>query len=240
MNFADPVPEGIPITNPRFMNNANNLNKLLRDLSDSSLKTRMNLSDKLLTKVRQMIDSLTGKEEYGRQALFAYRGAVFKEIDSISLNKSQLSFTQNHFRILSALYGVLQPFDSIEEYRLDMKTKLQTSETSNLYDYWKRPLTDYFNGIENSKIIVNLASAEFSRMINFSLLKTRAIDIVFGEMKGNILKSPPMYSKMARGKLAGYIIRQKITKPEQIKLFNLDGYTFNMEFSSDIKFVFTR
>ena len=240
MNFADPVPEGIPITNPRFMNNANNLNKLLRDLSDSSLKTRMNLSDKLLTKVRQMIDSFTGKEEYGRQALFAYRGAVFKEIDSISLNKSQLSFTQNHFRILSALYGVLQPFDSIEEYRLDMKTKFKTAEASNLYNYWKKPLTDYFNRIENNKVIINLASAEFARMINFSMLKTRAIDIVFGEIKGDIFKSPPMYSKMARGKLAGYLIRQKITKPEQIKLFNLDGYTFNMEFSSDIKFVFTR
>ena len=240
MNFTDPVPGDIPMTNPCFRNNANNLNQFLRKLSNSSLKNKMNLSDKLVSNVQRMINSFTGEQEYGRHAVFAYRGAVFKGLDALSLNTRQLRFTQNHFRILSALYGVLKPFDSIEEYRLDMKTQFKTSEATNLYDYWRKPLTEYFSRIENPKFIVNLASTEFSRMINFTMHKTRVIDISFGELSDGSIKSPPMYSKMARGSLAGYIIRNLITEPEKIKSFDIDGYTFNIELSNDSKFVFTR
>lgn len=240
MNFDDSVPLNIPMTRPYFSNKAKYLNKHLKKLSNSTLKNKMNLSDKLLNNVLYMINSFTGEQEYGRHALFAYRGTVFKEMDALSFDKSRLHFTQNHFRILSALYGVLKPFDSIEEYRLDMKTNFRTSELSNLYNYWKKPLTDYFSEIEKPEIILNLASSEFAKMINFSLLETKIIDISFGEMKGGKFTSPPMYSKIARGKLSGYIIRNKVTEPEQIKSFNSDGYTFNVKLSNDSNFLFTR
>lgn len=66
------------------------------------------------------------------------------------------------------------------------------------------------------------------------------IDISFGEISNNNIKYPPMYSKMARGRMAGFIIREQLTTPEQIKSFKLDGYSFNAEFSSSNKFLFTR
>ncbi|MGO0943707.1 peroxide stress protein YaaA, partial [Clostridioides difficile] len=39
-------------------------------------------------------------------------------------------------RIISGLYGVVKPYDSIYEYRLEMQTKLQVGEFKNLYEYW--------------------------------------------------------------------------------------------------------
>lgn len=240
MNFADPVPGNIIMSRPFFRDNAVNLNHYLRELDSDVLKKTMRISDKLVGKVHKTIHSFTGNQEHGRHAVFAYRGAVFKSLDALSLDKKHLLFAQDHIRIISALYGVLKPFDSIEEYRLDMKTPLRTSEASNLYDYWQKPLIDYFSRIETPKIIINLASTEFSKTIDFSILKIRVIDISFGELADSSIKSPPMYSKMARGTLTGYIIRNLITEPEKIKKFDSDGYTFNTKLSKDSKFVFTR
>lgn len=240
MNFLDPVSDRVPGTIPFFKKYSIDINKDLRNYDSDTLKRNMNLSDNLLIKVEKIITNFTGKKENGRQAIFTYKGAVFKGIDIPSLNIDNLQFAQNYFRIISAHYGILKPFDLIEEYRLDFKANFKTLDFSSLYNYWKKPFIDYFSITEKPDLIINLLSAEFSKAITFKKLNIKVINLIFGEIDNNTYKSPPMYSKMARGRMAGFIIREFITKPEDLKNFNLDGYRFNKEFSNDNKFVFTR
>ncbi len=240
MNFIDPIPSYINIGKPQFNDNSIILNNTLRGIDHVLLKQKMNLSDKLLPRVVDFIYTFTGNYKHGRQSIFAYQGAVFKAINSKTFNKKQMTFAQNHLRIISGLYGVLKPLDGIEEYRLEMKTKLQINDTSSISEYWKDTVTNYFTTFNKSNVIINLASNEYSKVIDFPKLNTPVINISFGEIINNTVKYPPMYSKMARGKMAGYIIRNFINKSEQIKYFDLDGYKYNKDFSNEVSYVFTR
>ncbi|MFA7625397.1 MAG: peroxide stress protein YaaA, partial [Pusillimonas sp.] len=48
------------------------------------------------------------------------------------------------------------------------------------------------------------------------------------------------YAKRARGLMARYIVDHRIDGPEQLKGFNVDGYAFYPEASTDLKLVFRR
>jgi len=239
MNFTDKIPMVGNNSEPVFLKQAIFLNKILLQMDSSNLKNALQLSDKQLLPVIDSIKMFCS-DNIKRQAIYAYRGAVYKAIDSLSLNGNQIKFAQNHIRILSGLYGILKPLDLIQQYRLDMKSKIKIPNTTNLYQYWKNIISDYILKDNPYKTLVNLSSREFSKMVDFTIQKVRIIDISFSEINNNILTSPPMYSKIARGKMTGFIIRNFLTVPEEIKKYNLDGYSFNNYLSSDNSYIFTR
>lgn len=70
--------------------------------------------------------------------------------------------------------------------------------------------------------------------------KDKFITIAFMEKCGNKYISKNTYSKIARGLMVNYLVKNNITNIEDIKNFNLDGYTFNKELSSENLFVFSR
>jgi len=49
-----------------------------------------------------------------------------------------------------------------------------------------------------------------------------------------------IYAKKARGLLSRYIIKNKLSDPEDIKSFNEDGYCYNKKLSKADNWVFTR
>ena len=59
------------------------------------------------------------------------------------LSKAEMKFAQKHIRILSGLYGILRPLDVMKPYRLEMGTKLETSEGKNLYELVESVLKMY-------------------------------------------------------------------------------------------------
>lgn len=238
MNFLDQIPTDFEISRPFFDEKAFYLNTLLKNTDKNFLKQIMGLSDKLLPQVVNTIQNFSGYSDNTRQAIFAYRGAVYKAINANSFDIKQMDFAQNHLRIISGLYGMLKPLDGIEEYRLEMKSKL--FDITNLYGYWKDLITNYLTSMDNSQVIINLASNEYSRVIDFSKINLPVIDLYFGEISENQIKFPPMYSKIARGKMTGYIIRNLLTEPEKIKNFNIDNYCFDSKLSTKNKFIFTR
>ena len=84
--------------------------------------------------------------------------AIWKCNDKIA--EQNFNHIQNHLRILSAFYGVLKPMDGVTPYRLEMKAKAEIEDTKNLYDYWGERL--YRSVLDDSRIIINLASKEYS------------------------------------------------------------------------------
>ena len=69
-----------------------------------------------------------------------------------------LDFANKSIRILSGLYGILNPSDLILPYRLEMGTKLEVGETKNLYNFWQDILTEYLiKEIKKDSFIINLA-----------------------------------------------------------------------------------
>ena len=48
------------------------------------------------------------------------------------------------------------------------------------------------------------------------------------------------YAKTARGRMARFLIQERISKAEDIRAFDEDGYRFNPALSSENAYTFTR
>jgi cytoplasmic iron level regulating protein YaaA (DUF328/UPF0246 family) len=211
----------------------------LKSFSQEELSKKLKIKENILKKTYSNIINFNNIP--CKDAISSYSGTVFKEINYDDYIQSEVLFLKNHFLIFSAFYGILSPFDSIKEYRLDMTAKIFDDIT--LYNHWREWITSRLNDIfkeREEEFLINLASSEFIKMIDRKNFKYSIVDVDFKEYRGGKYVSVSTYSKKARGMMSDYIIRQGINIPEGIKSFNIDGYLFNQELSSKQKFVFSR
>ena len=94
--------------------------------------------------------------------------------------------------------------------------------------------------METKEMIINLASNEYFKVLPKNSIKQRIITPVFKEFKGDKYSTVMMYAKHARGAMARYIIENQINEPEQLKLYNVDGYQYQENLSSENEWFFTR
>ncbi|MCI5084036.1 MAG: peroxide stress protein YaaA, partial [Saprospiraceae bacterium] len=183
------------------------------------------------------------KPEERKQAIFAFKGSVYQGLDVSDFTEEDLAFAQDHLRILSGLYGLLRPLDKIQAYRLEMGTKLENPAGKNLYDYWDQSITEKLNSDlpkGEEKVLLNLASQEYFKAVKPAAFKGKIIHINFKEERDGKYKIISFNAKVARGLMARYIIKNKITKSSDIKAFSEDNYLFNDKLSDEFNWIFTR
>ncbi|MGL6174382.1 MAG: YaaA family protein [Cellulosilyticaceae bacterium] len=218
----------------------------LKKYNEEELAKLMKMSE-TLAEINCKRNKYFDEEIYGAYpAIYYYYGEAFKELEAETLDEESIYFAQDHLRILSGLYGIVSPLDIIKAYRLEMATKLKTSDTKDLYTYWKDKLTDYLiyeiSQTTGEPILINLASDEYAKAIDWKKLNQqfRSVTVVFKEKKGDTYKVVGTYAKKARGKFMRYMLENQINTLEEIKQFNQDGYQFNPDLSSLQTITFTR
>lgn len=231
-------------TEPVFSNEALKLAGVLNTYSKEELMKAMKISEKLAEVNLKRYEELIYNKGIKKEALFSFSGEVYKAMQPFLYSEEQVEFAQSHLRILSGLYGVLRPLDKIKEYRLEMATKLKPFEEKDLYSYWTNKITEnVLSDLEGheSRIILNLASLEYSKTIDRDKLKNVEIfDVEFKENKNGQFKIVGTYAKKARGTMASYIIKNSIDSIDEVKQFQEEEYTFNAELSKENSLVFTR
>ena len=85
--------------------------------------------------------------------------------------------------------------------------------------------------------MINLASNEYSKVLNLNKIKSEVITPVFKDYKNGKLKVVSFYAKRARGEMVNFIIKNKITSYEDLKLFKNNGYAFSDENNASILFI---
>ena len=170
------------------------------------------------------------KEKSGN-ALVSYTGVAYKAIKIETFDKSDFEYLESHLVILSALYGILTPYINVKEYRLDMTNSI--FENKSLYEVWKSSVNEYF---EKEDIILNLASKEYSKLINSDKL----IDFEFWEDSNGKLKQVSTNSKKMRGFTLNYIVKNKISDVKKLRNITLDGYVFDEDMSDEKKFIYVK
>ena len=214
-------------------------------LSPDQIASLMKLSDKLagLNAARFGEWSQPFTIENARQAVLAFNGDVYSGLDANSFSDEDFKFAQQHFRILSGLYGLLKPLDLMQAYRLEMGTKLDNSRGSNLYQFWGNVITDELNKAlakQESDVLINLASNEYFKAVKTKTLNATVITPQFKDWKNGQYKIISFFAKKARGLMARYIIQNRLTDVEQLKHFDLAGYQFNSDLTQGNELVFTR
>ena len=214
---------------------------LLKTKTQSEIASLMSISDKLskLNFDRFQTFSTPFTLTNAKQALLAFKGDVYNGIDAPSLSSQDLDFAQSCVRMLSGLYGVIRPLDLIQPYRLEMGTRLENDKGKNLYEFWGDQISQILNEDESS-VIINLASNEYFKGIDKKSLNAKIINIAFKELKGDTYKIIGIYAKRARGLMVNYMIKNRITKSDDLKNFNVEDYKFRQDMSDESTWVFTR
>ena len=94
--------------------------------------------------------------------------------------------------------------------------------------------------LSSDETLINLASNEYFKAVDKKILNADIITPVFKDEKNGQYKIISFYAKKARGLMAAYIIKNKITQPEKLKAFDVDGYRFSEELSKSKEWVFLR
>jgi hypothetical protein len=242
LDFERSVPK-TAFNRPQYLSKSLEIMDVLKEMKPSELETLMKVSSKLasLNWTRNQNWSNSYDQSQSRQAIFAFTGDVYQGLDVDTLKEEELNYIQKELRILSGLYGMLKPLDYILPYRLEMGTKIEVEDASNLYKFWRPLLTeDLQEQMDNEEFVLNLASNEYSKAIDFKSLNNQVVTPHFKDLKDGKLKMISFYAKKARGMMLKYCAQNKIEEMEDLKGFNSGGYAFDSSLSDETNLVFTR
>jgi cytoplasmic iron level regulating protein YaaA (DUF328/UPF0246 family) len=232
-------------TQPTFLKHSRELINNLRNYSALDLAELMKLSMKLaelnFDRYHDWKTPFTPRN--AKQAVLAMKGDVYTGLDAESFTEEDFGFAQQHLRILSGLYGMMRPLDLMQPYRLEMGTKLPNAYGPDLYSFWGEAITEALNGTlreQGDDLLINLASNEYYKSVKPKLLQGRVITPQFKELKNGGYKMIGVFAKKARGLMSRFIIQNRLSDPEAIKAFDVEGYVFNPEQSKGDQWVFTR
>lgn len=229
-----------------FRQEAAELVALLKKLNTDEIEKLMSISPTLadLNKKRyENFDPNFSNSAITTPAVLAFQGDAYQSLQASDFTSDDMKFCQQNLAIISGLYGLLKPYDLIQAYRLEMKTVLENRKGNNLYDFWGNKIVDKIvialKQHEN-KVVINLASDEYARVIRQKQNIFPVITIDFKESKNNEIKTVGIHAKKARGAMARFIIKNKLEHPSSIREFNTNGYVFNNDLSTADKLVFIR
>ncbi len=239
---ADPA---APATAPEMKKDTHALAAVAKTLRAGDLKRLMDISDALaeLNVARFKAFRLRGEGDDQVQAAFAFAGDVYDGLDARSLDVEGLGWAQAHLRILSGLYGLLRPLDRIQPYRLEMGARLKTERGPSLYDFWGDKPSRALNAAaagHTDPTLVNLASQEYFGAVDIKALKLPVVACHFKEEKEGQPRIVSFFAKHARGRMARWAIDRRLEHADGLKAFDLDGYGYRGELSTDHDWVFTR
>ena len=261
LDYDSPIPAAIAAsadstasitTQAQFLPQASALIALLRQHPPQAIASLMHLSDPLAALNVARYHTWTADNAAGtaRPALLAFNGDVYEGLQAQRLSRADWDWAQQHLAILSGLYGVLRPLDAMQPYRLEMGTHLATPAGNNLYQFWGAQIAQHLNTQLATQqppppngaapIVLNLASQEYFKAVDRSVLRARVVDCVFQDYKNGAYKIISFHAKRARGLMARYCIQQRATKPQQLENFDAEGYAFDASASSADKLVFKR
>ena len=242
LDFQTPARTNI-VSTPGFLEDSQVLIERMRELAPADIAKMMKISDKLsvLNSTRYETWSLPFTPDNAKQAMLAFKGDVYTGLDAETLSPEQDKYAQQHLRILSGLYGILKPLDLMQPYRLEMGTKLSNARGKDLYQFWGDKITDSLNAeLAQNDVLINLASNEYFKSVQPKKLNARIITPVFKDTKHGVQKIISFYAKKARGLMTRYIIENNIANAETLKDFDVAGYQFEANQSSENEWVFTR
>lgn len=242
LNFEKELPT-TKHTESLFLKESRQIQKVLKKESPKQLSELMHISDKLadLNWQRNQEWKTPFTTENARPAIYTFDGDVYTGLDAYSIPTNKIDLLQDQLRILSGLYGVLKPLDLIQAYRLEMGTKLPIDQAANLYEFWKKTITNSLNKeLDDDELFVNLASNEYFSAVDVKTLKVPVITPDFKDYKDGKLKIISFFAKKARGMMVRYIIDTNAKTVDDLKGFNYDGYQFDANLSKDNHLVFTR
>ena len=223
---------------PQFLEQAETLLGCLRAMDYASLKALWRCNDSIADLNYRRVQSMDLHNTL-TPAILSYEGIQYQYMAPGVFEREQLTYINEHLRILSGFYGLLHPFDGVTPYRLEMQARLSAGGQKDLYAFWGNRLAQQL--CAESGLILNLASKEYSKVVLPHLPKSvRFLTCTFGEWKDGRVIEKGTICKMARGEMVRWLAEQNVADPDDIRGFDRLGYTYRKELSERDHYVFIK
>lgn len=229
----------VPLFEAEAVNNALEMSQY----STEELEKLLRVNAKIAAENRLRFHDFCSEDNCAMPAICAYTGVVYKRLMPKDFTVEDFRYAQEHLLITSFLYGLLRPLDGIKPYRLEGDVRLPEKGGVSMFDYWKPLLTDLFIATikKQGDVLVNLASGEMKDLFDWERVESevRVITPEFQIWKGGELKTIVVYTKMCRGEMVRYIVKNRMERPEDLKTFSWEGFAFDEKRSTGNHLQFT-
>lgn len=211
-------------------------NELKKKIDDKKFDEWLEIkNEKLHSLVVNNIINFAKNNSY--KAISFYDGLQFKNINYDGLCLKYQNLINDKLIILSAYYGLVKPTDFIKPYRLMMGSKVLI-ENKSLYDFWFSKINKALKKLNNDNVILNLASNEYSKILDHNLFNIINIDFKI-EKENNKYVSISTFSKQCRG---NFIKEFSMLNFDFEKIFDLDilGFKYNKSLSNKNNIIYTK
>lgn len=231
--------DSLPVqSEPVFLRDAEKIKNYMQALSYEEAKRLWACNDKIAELNSARFREMDLKKNL-TPAILSYEGIQYQYMAPAVFTEGALSYIQEHLRILSGFYGVLRPLDGIVPYRLEMQAGAKVEGSANLYDFWGGKI--YGNVLDGDRTVINLASKEYSRCIEYYLKPDDIfVTCVFGELKEGKIIQKGTLAKMARGEMVRYMAENNVTDLEGLKEFTGLGYQYQKDISKERDYIFLK
>ena len=228
----------VPLSKPAFLDKTEKIKEALTKMELPALQKLWECNDEIAELNFKRLQNMN-LERNLTPAVFAYDGLQYQHIAPNVLDEAALDYLQMNLRILSGFYGILRAFDGVVPYRLEMQARLACDCYKNLYAFWNSLLYDELTKEDGE--LLNLASKEYSKAVEpFVKNGVRFVTCVFGTYVKGKLKVKATEAKMARGEMVRLCAENNVQSVDEVKAYNVRGYVFNEELSSENEFVFVK
>lgn len=164
------------------------------------------------------------------RAIELFDGLMYRNIKRENLLNKEKEYIEKNVYICTSLYGIVNSYDAINEYRLDFMQNIKINNKS-LKQIWIKEYDEFVESKDD--IIISLLSSEFEEVFSKNI-RDKFIKPIFIE-NGKIHST---ISKKARGKFLTYLIENDIQKISDFEKLSFDGFQFKRK--EDNKYIYEK
>ena len=228
---------------PRFQKEAADIALQMSQFAVEDLERMLRENSKIAVENYRRFHEFHSEDAKKLPAVLAYTGIVFKRLNANDFSEADFHYAQEYLRLTSFCYGLLRPLDMIHPYRLEGDVVLPELGDQTMFLYWRSRLTDVF--IADIKkaggVLCYLASDEMRGLFDWKRVESEVCVVTpeFHVWKNGKLSTIVVYTKMCRGEMSRFILKNRIKNLEELKGFTWEGFEFNENLSSEKEYVFT-
>lgn len=197
---------------PEYADDAAPMLRQLRALKSPELGAYYGIKDAATAKIAHAAN-LHALDAPALPALQRYTGVVYQHIEYRTMK--QKAEARNRILVVSAFFGVVRGGDALPLYKLSM--------TPALAKYWRPINAARLEALSQGRPILSLLPQAHAKAIAYQPL----IELDFLLEGGR--RSAGHFGKAIKGKFVRFLIEYKVSRPQDFRHFNEDGYRFNGE-----------
>lgn len=226
-----------PVRQPILLPKAELLMDYLKSLNEDQIASIMKIKPDLAQKVSTSVSQWSTNQKDQMTAIDAFLGDIYSGLQVSTFTDSDRQCAEKVLIILSGLYGLIRPLDSIQPYRLEMGYRLAGFETPNLYQFWGESIARH---IPEGEQIINLSSVEYSKVVTNYIDPARVITPRFLTINDKTMQPTfvVVHAKIARGAFAHWLIKNRVEDTTDLRKFDDLNYYYDEQLSSPHQPVF--